>query len=278
MEIGISTASYFNKLQIEDAVLDIGAHSTGVCELFLNTYSEYETAFVEELAGRVEKSGLRVFSVHPMSMQFEPQLFSIHSRQRADAWKLYEKVLRAGKRLGASHYVMHGFANMSGAVKNVGMERIAPIFLDLAQLAGSYGLQLTLENVSWCVFNHPDFGRRLLDRIGTDSLKFTLDVKQAIRAGHSPLAYIDAVGDLFVNLHLCDATLLPDGGYSLKMPGQGNVDFAAIRDALAAHGYSGPAFIEVYSDMYQQIPQLYDSWREMRRVFNEGLEQNEAAQ
>ena len=26
MEIGISTASYFNKLQIEDAILDIGAH------------------------------------------------------------------------------------------------------------------------------------------------------------------------------------------------------------------------------------------------------------
>ena len=30
MEIGISTASYFSKLQIEDAVLDMGAHGVPV--------------------------------------------------------------------------------------------------------------------------------------------------------------------------------------------------------------------------------------------------------
>lgn len=76
MEIGISTASYFNKLQIEDAVLDIGAHGVRLCELFLNTFSEYEPEFVDLLAERLERANVQVFSVHPMSMQYEPQLFS----------------------------------------------------------------------------------------------------------------------------------------------------------------------------------------------------------
>ncbi|MEG1524131.1 MAG: sugar phosphate isomerase/epimerase [Clostridia bacterium] len=267
MEIGISSASYFNKLQIEDAVLDIGAHGVKSCELFLNTYSEYEAEFIELLAERINLAGLRVFSVHPMSMEFEPQLFSIHSRQRKDAWKLYEQVLADGKRLGATHYVMHGFANMSGAVKNAGLERIGPIFLDLAALARNYNIQLTLENVSWCVFHQPEFGIRLLDQIGTDTLKFTLDVKQALRSGYSPLDYIKAVGSEIANLHLCDAEVIDRCNHTLKMPGFGTIDFAAVRDALHASDYSGPAFIEVYSDMYQDTSMLYESLTRMRKVF-----------
>ena len=96
MEIGLSTASYFQKLQIEDAILDIGAHGVPLCEVFLNTFSEYEPAFVELLAERLACANVKVFSVHPMSMQFEPQLFSIHPRQREDALNLYERVLSAG--------------------------------------------------------------------------------------------------------------------------------------------------------------------------------------
>lgn len=266
MEIGISTASYFGKLQTEDAILDIGAHGVPVCEVFLNSFSEYEPAFVDLLCERVEKAGVKVYSVHPMSMQFEPQLFSVHPRQSADAWALFERVLTAGKRLGATHYVMHGPARLFGGVKNIGLMRIAPIFTELAALAKSYGIQLTLENVSWCVFNEPSFGSRLLDVIGGDELRFTLDVKQAVRSGHDPVEYVHAVGDHIVNLHLCDATELENGTVRYDMPGFGDYDFPALFRALAAHGYAGPAFIEVYSDMYKEIPVLYRSLDRMRRL------------
>ena len=268
MEIGVSTASYFNKMQNEDAVLDIGAHGVRVCELFLNSFSEYEPDFIALLNERMARAKLRAYSIHPMGTQFEPQLFSLHPRQRGDAWKLYEKVLRCGKLLNASHYVMHGFASMSGTVRNVGLDRIGPILTDLAAMAKDYGVQLTVENVSWCMFSTPDFGVRLLDKIGGGKVKFTLDVKQSIRSGCTPLQFIDAVGDEIVNLHLCDAQVAADGGFQLRMPGEGNVDFAAVRDALAAHGYSGPAFIEVYSDMYAETQGIYLSLDRMKRVFS----------
>ena len=268
MEVGISTASFFNKCSIEDAVLDLGAHGVTLCELFLNSFSEYEPEFVDMLAGRVKRAGLKVFSVHPMSTQFEPLLFSLHPRQRGDSWKLFEQVLSDARTLGASHYVLHGAANLSGAAKNLQLERLVPIFTDMIALAKSYGVTLTLENVSWCLFRTPEFGARLLDALGSDSIHFTLDIKQAIRAGYSPLQFIDAVGDAIVNLHLCDAVQSSDGAYALKMPGKGDVDFAAVRDALNAHGYAGPAFIEVYSDMYRDIGEIYASRDCMQRVFN----------
>ena len=266
MEIGISTASYFSKLQLEDAVLDIGAHGVPVCEVFFNSFSEYDPAFVEDLAKRIHRSNLRVFSVHPMSMQFEPQLFSVHPRQRDDAWHIFEQVLADGKRLGASHYVMHGPARLFGGVKNIGLTRIAPIFVELNALARQYGIQLTLENVSWCVFNEPEFGIRLLDAIGGDVLRFTLDIKQAVRSGYDPLDYIRAIGSQIVNVHLCDATQQEGDSVRYAMPGAGNYDFLKMFNELADVGYGGPAFIEVYSDMYRQIPELYDSYERMLAV------------
>ncbi len=265
MEIGLSTASYFNKMQIEDAVLDIGAHGVRLCEVFLNTFSEYEPSFVDLLAERLIESNLRVFSVHPMSMQYEPQLFSIHPRQRADALKLYERVLSAGKRLGASCYVMHGPARLFGGVKNIELIRIAPILVDLTALAADYGIQLTLENVSWCIFNEPEFGVRLRDITG-GSIRHTLDIKQALRSGYEPEDYIRAIGEQIVNVHLCDATKLPAGGVKYVMPGFGGCDFTEMFRLLSEKGYNGPAFVEVYSDMYSDLSQLYESLSLVRQM------------
>ena len=266
MEVGISTASYFSKLQIEDAVLDIGAHHVPLCEVFLNSFSEYEPEFVDMLAGRMQSVGLKAFSIHPMSMQYEPQLFSVHPRQRDDAWKLYERVLQDGRTLGATHYVMHGPARLFGGVKNISLSRISPILVELADLARGYGIRLTLENVSWCIFNQPDFGARLLDEIGTGPLRFTLDVKQAIRSGYDPVDYVKIVGDYIANVHLCDATRLPNGTTRYDMPGFGEYNFKKMFAALSDHRYGGPAFIEVYSDMYDSIPTLYLSRDRITRV------------
>lgn len=263
MELGISTASYFNKLFTEDAVVDIAAHGVSLAEVFLNSTSEYAEDFIDLLCRRLEESKLKVYSVHPMSSAFEPQLFSIHPRQREDAWALYERILSIGKRMGASCYVMHGAAHLSGAAKNLQMERIAPIFSDLAGLARDYGLTLALENVSWCVFCRPDFGKELSARLKKGAIKYTLDVKQALRAGCDPLDFVEAVGEDVVNLHLCDAVRTP-GGIKPAMPGKGAYDFARLFSRLREKAYSGPAFIEVYSDMYQSIPELYESYEAMK--------------
>ncbi len=265
MEIGLSTASYFSKMQIEDAILDIGAHGVSLCEVFLNTFSEYEPPFIELLSARLTQANVRVFSIHPMSMQFEPQLFSIHPRQRSDALAIYERVLAAGERLGAQCYVMHGPARLFGGVKNIELARIAPIFVDLAARAADFGIQLTLENVSWCVFNEPAFGARLQEMTG-GVIKHTLDVKQAVRSGFDPAEFIRAVGEQIINVHLCDATRLPSGGSHYDMPGFGEYDFVAMFNLLGEKGYAGPAFIEVYSDMYAQIPTLYESLARVRQI------------
>ena len=265
MEIGLSSASYFARLPTEDALLDIGAHGVRLCELFLNSFCEYEPAFIELLTARARQADVRVFSVHPMSMQFEPQLFSHHPRQRADAWRIYESVLSAGKALGATLYTMHGPMRLSGTTP-VDLSYAAPVFCDLIALAREYGIALSLENVSWCAFCEPEQGERLLERIGTENLCFTLDVKQALRSGHEPVAFVERLGQTIRNVHLCDAVKHENGPVQCVMPGFGTYDFAALFAALEAAHYAGPAFIEVYADMYEDIATLYESYARICKI------------
>ena len=255
MQVGISTASLFNRYDLEDSPAHMAAMGASLCEIFLNTFSEYEDGFIKALKTRIDESGLSVYSVHPMGTQFEPQLFSVYHRQREDAKKIFEQVLRAGKTLGAKCYVMHGPSGLNGAVKHMDIPRIGPMVQELCEMAAAYSLTLAWENVSWCLFHLPSFGPRLLEATKADDLRFTLDIKQAARSGYAAEEYIHAIGERMVNLHICDYIHTPERVLPV-LPGKGECDLTAIKRALQAKGYTGPAFLEVYSDMYADETEL----------------------
>ena len=50
------------------------------------------------------------------------------------------------------------------------------------------------------------------------------------------------------------------------MPGFGEYDFVSMFNLLGEKGYAGPAFIEVYSDMYTKVPVLYESLERVKRI------------
>ena len=268
MKVGISTASIFNKAMVEDTPALLAPMGCQLIEVFLNTFSEYRPDFVSLVRRRIDDAGLQVYSVHPMSNQFEAQLFSIHPRQKADAFSVYREALNAGRVLGATHYVMHGSPHLGGTAKNLEMERIAPIFVELLDVAAEYGITLCLENVSWCFFHAPAFGAALKERLADHRLKFVLDIKQAVRSGEDPFAFVEAVGEDLENWHLCDYAFDEAGKLSLRMPGKGQCDFRALGTAMVNKGYGGPAFIEVYSDMYRDLEELKGSYAYIESILS----------
>lgn len=86
-------------------------------------------------------------------------------------------------------------------------------------------------------------------------LAFTLDTKQAIRAGYTWSDYVGAVGDRIVNLHVSDYNKETD----CLLPGQGNCDFSELFSALESHGYAGSAIVEVYQTDYSTPKKLEQS-------------------
>lgn len=267
LQVGISTASLFSRCNLEDAPKCIAALGGQVCEVFLNTFSEYEEEFIDTLIGELERYRLSVYSVHPMGTQFEPQLFSLYARQRKDATAIFEKVLRAGKSMGAKYYTMHGPGSMGGTAKNMELNRIGPIVKDLCQMAGEFGVTLAWENVSWCLYNYPEFGPRLLDAANTGLLRFTLDIKQAARSGYEPLSYAKSMRGYIANVHICDYKMI--AGRAIPMlPGKGECDFLLLHEQLKGMDYGGVITYEVYSDLYGDYNELMESYTFVKNCFS----------
>lgn len=270
MVVGISTACFFDRCMVEDAPKLLREFGVSDTEIFLNSFCEYESTFVRDLHKNCVKYGIRVHNVHPMSSMFESQLFSIHPRQKQDAFRIFEQVLQAAKALGAKRYILHGAAHMSGAAKNLEPERMAATLDELCLLADRYGITVALENVSWCFYREPRTALDLLERMRSDRLRFTLDIKQAIRSGQEPLEFVETLGDRIEVVHICDCDRNGERPFYC-LPPKGGYDFAGLFGALRRKGFDGTVMFEVYSDLYQNWEELRDSYQSFHRILSQQI-------
>lgn len=265
---GISTASFFGKMFTEEAIVHIAEMGARVCEVFLDTFSEYEQDFACMLREKTDANALRVQSVHAMSTQFEPQLFSINPRQQKDARAMLKKVFRAAQTLGAKMYVFHGPPAFNRTLSLINdYERLGTIVSGLADMAAEHGLLFTWENVHWCAYGHGQFAHRLLEYVQSGNLYFTLDIKQAVMSGCTIGEYIKDMGNRIANVHLCDYCRSEDGYVRTCLPGSGELDLAWLKDSLMERGYGGAVILEVYSNNYQTFSQLSESYRIVEESF-----------
>lgn len=253
--IGVSTSCYHGLLPTEDALVKICGMGVKDIEVFLETASEYKLAFVKKLRSAADDYGAKVNSVHPMGLQFEPQLFYGSTRQRKDSMDVYKRVLEAAFIIGAQVYVMHGPALLKKSLTGMDAERFGYSFAQLAELARSCSIRLTLENVHWCFFNSPSFGAQLNEVNGID-MSYTLDIKQALLSGHSIDAYLDVMAGRLYNVHVCD--LLGD---KPVLPGKGNIDFKSLMQRLTKLKYIGLVVLEVYASNAVNENDISDTYR-----------------
>ena len=110
----------------------------------------------------------------------------------------------------------------------------------MCEMAEKRGLVIGWENVCWCQLTTPDRIREAKEAL--PQVRFTLDIKQAMRAGCDPIEYVYAMGKQLCNVHVCDWH--EDG--KLCLPGEGVFDFDRLFKALVQVGYDGPVIMEPY--------------------------------
>lgn len=231
MRIGLSSAAFYGMMETEDAAQHLSAYAPDCCEVFLETASEYNSAFGQLAASKLE--GLPCVSIHAKGTQFEPDLFGASPRQRWDALQILAGALDAGKALGAKYYVFHGPASPAGRIFPQGIRQLETIFPQMQAQAAARNLEILWENVSWAALQTPEDCRVLLDRL--PDLRFVLDIKQCMRAKVSPLAMMAAMGRHIAHVHVLDWQ--EDG--TLCLPGQGCFDFPDFFHRLQDLGYAG---------------------------------------
>jgi sugar phosphate isomerase/epimerase len=122
MQTGISTASLFVRKNTEDALEFLAQNGVNSAEVFLESYSEYNKKFGRIL--KKAKGDMPVHSIHTLTTQFEPTLYSLNDRAMADSYKLLENTLKCAKEIGAKYYTFHGVARVKRTPMTINFERV----------------------------------------------------------------------------------------------------------------------------------------------------------
>ncbi len=251
MKIGISTASLFMRKHTEDALEFLSKNNTETAEVFLETYSEYNREYGKLLAKK--QGDMDVHSVHVLTTQYEPQLYSVNERASEDSFKFLETAMQAGQEVGAKYYTFHGSARLKKTPIIINFDRIGGITQRIIDLTAKYGLTLAYENVHWGYYNYIGFFNELKKR--TVGLKGTLDIKQARQSDIHYSEFINEMAGDIVTAHLSD--IGEDG--KMCLPGKGITDFYDIFTRLYDVGFNGSAIIEAYATDFDKETELFDS-------------------
>ena len=251
MQTGISTASLFVRKNTEDALEFLNTNKVQTAEIFLESYCEYNGEFGEIL--KSVKGDVDVHSVHVLTTQFEPQLYSINERAKKDSFTLLDRAMCAAEKVGAKYYTFHGGARFKKTAIRLDFDRIGKITRDIDCVCARHGVSLTYENVHWGYYNYIGFFSELKKR--APEIKATLDIKQARQSGINYAEYIKEMGNDIVTVHLSDVGI--DG--KMCLPGKGTTDFVDLFSRLKDVGFDGALIIEAYQSDYKDYPELFAS-------------------
>ncbi len=240
----MSTATLWGKVLSEDSIEVIKKLGINIAEAFLTTFSEYEAGFGDILASR--KGDMRIFSVHTLNIQFEPELVNSVPRTRDDADVWFRKALLTGQKLGATSYTFHGTARLKRKPYSIDYPVFGEKVNRIIEIAAEYGITLSYDNVDWTLFSSPDFIENI--KKYSPKLKTTLDIKQAMQSGLSYSDYIPSMADTLNNVHISD---FDDNG-NIVAPRCGNVDFYDLFSRLFDIGYNGPLMLELYPQSFKE--------------------------
>lgn len=258
MLAGLSTACTYPELT-ETTMARYAGFGIDCAEVFLNSFSELEEAYLMRLRKVADQAGMRIVSVHPFTSGMEPMLFfSAYRRRFEDGVELYKRFCRAANLLGAEILVFHG--NLT--VWEMDISEYFDRFAQLAQVTAGEGVELCQENVERCVSRNAAFFREM--RRQFPSAGFVLDVKQAVRAGEDIFKLVQAMGRNIRHIHISDHQKNRD---CLPL-GTGDMDIAHFLGTVKELGFDGSVVLELYQDNYDKIQSLLESYRLLKETID----------
>ena len=257
MAFGISTSCLY-PLETERSLDMLGKIGVKTCEVFLNSPSETTAEFAKILNKIRDEHGIKISCVHPFSSFAETyMLFSAYQRRFDDMLEFYKRNFEVTAALGAEFSVIHGALTGAKISDTEYFER----FAKLIEEGKKTGVTVCHENVNRHLCESPDFVEKMKKYLGED-FRLVFDVKQAVRAGYSPLEFAEKFKNNIVHIHISDhsenADCLP--------PGKGCFDFKKLVEIMSSADYEGDYIIELYRENFGDENDLKSSLNYMQNL------------
>lgn len=251
MKIGLSTSTFFNTVAAENVFDIMRKMRVDTAEVCLNTFSDYEKAYVDNLAQF--RAGMDVVAVSPLSTQFEPQLFSPNMRVRADAELIFRKVCYACFALGAKFYTFRGPINLTGE-KDFDYLRLSQRFAQLSDIAATYGVILSLKNMRWSYAATPEFFKKMLERC--PRLFAGISLHHAEIAGYDIREFLDVCPPQRISI----VEVQDHNKGEWCLPGRGKYRFDKLFSDLERRKINATVLLAAGSDTYTDFVQVRDAF------------------
>lgn len=161
------------------------------------------------------------------------------------------KAMEAAHAIEAEVVVVHPGFRFPLTPRDVSFRNTVQSLSRLLEVAEEYGFVLGVENLPPGVFPGADYFtcvddfRELFSQLGSERLKFTLDIAHAsIKPSDPPLKFIEELRGHIVHVHISDNFGSRDDHLPL---GVGRIDYKTPLKVLKKEGYSETVTLEVFT-------------------------------
>jgi fructoselysine 3-epimerase len=186
----------------------------------------------------------------PPEPYFEPSLISPNAKHRADRTRLILRALEFARDVGAANISITSGRMLGGMPPEPAAKQFAESIRPILDRADRLGVNVGIECEPGLYLEFVSELREWIDRLGHPRLGANLDVGHSQVIGESIPDVVRLLGDRIWNLHVED---IPGRKHYHMIPGQGTLDWQALKAALVEVGY--PRFLTVELYTHWQNPQ-----------------------
>jgi sugar phosphate isomerase/epimerase len=277
-KLAFSTNAY-TRFSLDEAIRDVAAAGFSGVEILADVPHAYPDAINDALVASVrralDEANLGVSNVNcncsfgywkdaPPEPYFEPSLISPNPEHRADRTRLILKTLDFAKAIGAPNISITSGRCLGGMRPDRAAEQFAVSIKPILDRAEYLGIDVGIECEPGLFVEYVAELREWIDRIGSPRFGANLDIGHSVVIGESIREAVQTLAGRIWNLHVED---LPGRKHYHMIPGEGTLDWKALRGALDEARYSRFATVELYTHTADPQAAARRSFAFLKQVF-----------
>jgi sugar phosphate isomerase/epimerase len=261
VELAFSTNAYTG-YSLPEAVRRIAGHGYAGVELLGDDphafFPDFEESDLAAVRDALEETGLAVSNVNannasayyddaPPSAYFDPTLITEDDYDRTWRIEYTKDALDLAAAVGAPAACVATGRPLPGTLPEEARDRLHESLHELLDHAERRGVDLGIEFEPEMLIESTGEVLELIDEIGRDSLGVNLDLGHAAVYGEEPAESIRRCAGHITGVHLEDIVGGIRGKHYHRIPGEGDLEFAPVFEALDDVGYEGFVTMELYT-------------------------------
>jgi sugar phosphate isomerase/epimerase len=277
VELAFSTNAY-TEYSLPEAVERIADHGYAGVELLGDKphayFPEFDRKAQREVEDALDDTGLAVSNVNGNTATgyysdaspeafFEPSLITADDEHREFRIEYTKRALDLAADTGAPAACVATGRPLPGHLPEEAYENLFDSLDEALDHAESLGVDLGIEFEPELLVENTDEVLELVDDVGRDSLGVNLDTGHAAVYGDDPAEAVRRCAGHLTGVHLEDIVGGVRGKHYHRIPGEGDIDFRAIFDALDDVGYDGFATLELYTYPHEPDRAAREAYEEL---------------